>query len=151
MNRYGEREDWPQTTEGMQITAVEAYGNEEQREPTPPTPPLLDDHPYVRITQYQGFREYDFDPAKRISVPLTRAEIRTLAQHHLDRIDQFEGFIQCGGAYGNSDIHRDNHHRGRFVELSSMLPDEDREKFNEIIEIRDRYIETLYDPEEGLR
>lgn len=148
MNLYREHEDDMGRAPSTQGDAVPS---EESREWFQPTPPLLEDHPYVRITQYEGFRECDFNPAKRMSVPLTQAEIRVLAQHHLDRVCQFEGFVKCGGSYGRSDIHRDNYHRGRFVELAGLLSDEDREKFNEIIEIRDRYVETLYDPEEGAR
>ncbi len=118
------------------------------REPFPPAPPLLEDHPFIRILEHQGFQEQDFNPAKRMPVPLTQAEIRTLAQHHLDKVYQFLGFMKTGGSFGSSDLHRDDYHRDRFGALVDLLPEEDREKFREISRIRDIYIETLCDPEE---
>ena len=39
--------------------------NNVNKEPFPPTPPVLKDHPYIRILQYCGFGENDFDPANR--------------------------------------------------------------------------------------
>jgi hypothetical protein len=119
-----------------------------RKEPLPPTPPLLEDHPYIRILRYQGFAESDFDPESRVAVPLTRAEIRVLAQHHLDRTYQFEASINLGCAVGVSDHYRDHYNQCRFGELADLLPEEDQEKFKEIIRIRDKYIETLYNPED---
>lgn len=118
------------------------------REPFPPTPAVLEDHPFVRILQYQGFHERDFDPAKRVPVPLTQAEIRTLAQHHLDAVYQFLAFQKTGGSVGMSDFHRDQYRRERFGALAELLSEEDREKFLEITRIRNAYIETLRDLEE---
>jgi len=117
-------------------------------EPFPTSPAVLEDHPFVRILQYQGFREQDFDPAKRVPVPLTQAEIRTLAQHHLDGVYQFLGYMQTGGSFGSSDLHRDAYHRGRFGALADLLSEEDQKRFGEIMRIRNEYIETLSDPEE---
>lgn len=128
--------------------ATPAAGNGD-REPFPPSPAVLDDHPVIRILQYQGFRERDFDPAKRVPVPLTQAEIRTLAQHHLDAVYQFLGFMKTGGAVGSSDLHRDAYHRERFGAFAALLTEEDREKFLEITRIRNAYIEGLCDPEVG--
>ncbi len=119
-----------------------------RKEPLPPTPPLLEDHPFIRILQYQGFEESDFKPANRVAVPLTRAEIRVLAQHHLDRIYQFLGYMKTGGCGGSTDFHRDFYHRDRFGELAEHLLDEDLDKFREITRMRDMYIKTLHDPED---
>lgn len=124
------------------------YGDD-TREPFPPAPPLLRDHPYVRITQSAGLLEEDFDPTHRTAVPLTRIEIRTLAQHHLDKVASYAAFRRMGGYYGSSDTRRDVHYRNRFSDMMDLLPEEDREKFREIIAMRERYIDTLYDPEEG--
>ena len=118
------------------------------KEPFPPTPPVLEDHPYIRVLQYQGFREEDFDPANRVPVQLTQTEIRTLAQHHLDAIYQFLGFMKTGGSVGSSDFRRDDYHHDRFGDLTALLSEEDREKFLEITRIRNEYIATLRDPEE---
>lgn len=118
------------------------------REPFPPTPAVLEDHPFVRILQYAGFYEKDFDPADRVPVPLTQAEIRTLAQHHLDAVYQFLAFQKTGGSFGMSDVHRDRYRRERFVALADLLSEEDQKRFGEIMRIRDEYVETLSDPEE---
>lgn len=118
------------------------------KEPFPPPPAVLEDHPFIRILQYRGFHESDFDPAKRVPVPLTQAELRTLAQHHLDAVYQFLGFMKTGGSVGSSDFHRDAYHRERFGALAELLSQENREKFSEITRIRNVYIETLRDPEE---
>ena len=118
------------------------------KEPFPPTPPLLADHAYIRILQYQGLRECDFDPAERISVPLTQTEIRALAQHHLDGVYQFLCYMKSGGCFGSSDFHRDAYYRGRFGELAELLSQEDQDKFREIMRIRNMYVETLRDHEE---
>lgn len=118
------------------------------REPFPPTPAVLEDHPFVRILQYQGFYEQDFDPADRVPVQLTQAEIRTLAQHHLDAVYQFLAFQKTGGSVGGTDFRRDHYRRDRFFELSGMLSEEDHRKFDEVIRIRNEYIDTLRDPEE---
>ena len=118
------------------------------REPLPPAPPLLEDHPYIRITQSCGLSEEDFNPTKRVPVPLTQVEIRTLAQHHLDRAYQFLGYMKSGGSVGSSDFYRDSYYRGRFGELAELLTEEDRENFREIMRIRNMYVKGLSDPEE---
>jgi hypothetical protein len=129
-----------------QATPPDGNGN---REPFPSPPTVLEDHPFIRILQHQGFQESDFDPTKRVPVPLTQAEIRTLVQHHLDAVYQFLGFMKTGGSSGSSDFHRDAYHRERFGALTDLLSEEDREKFLEITRIRNAYIETLHDPKEG--
>jgi len=118
------------------------------REPFPPSPPVLEEHPFIRILRYQGFSEHDFDPAKRVSVPLTQAEIRTLAQHHLDNVYRFRGFMKTGGSFGSSDLYRDAYHRERYGNLAELLSQEDQAKFQEIQRIRNEYIETLRDTED---
>jgi hypothetical protein len=123
----------------------------DSNEPLPPAPPLLDDHPYIRITHSQGFSEQDFDPTERIPVPLTQTEIRTLAQHHLNSVYHLWGYMKSGGSIGSSDLHRDAYYRGRFGELAELLSEEDRNKFREIMRIRNMYIDTLRDHEEGLK
>jgi len=118
------------------------------REPFPPTPAVLEDHPYVRILQYPGLHEEDFDPAKRVPVPLTQAEIRTLAQHHLDTSYRFLAYQNTGGSFGMSDLRRDQYCRERFITLADLLSEEDQNRFGEIIRIRNEWVETLRDPEE---
>ncbi len=118
------------------------------KEPLPPAPPLLDDHPYIRITQSQGLPERDFDPTKRIPVPLTQAEIRTLAQHHLDSVYHFLCYMKSGGSIGSSELYRDAYYRARFGELAELLSRDDQAKFHEIMRRRNIYVETLRDPEE---
>jgi hypothetical protein len=126
-------------------TPLAGNGN---REPFPPSPAVLEDHPYVRILHYQGFHEQDFDPAKRVPVPLTQAEIRTLAQHHLDDVYRFLAYQQTGGSFGMTDLRRDRYHRERFGALADLLSEEEQKRFGEIMRIRNEYIETLSDPEE---
>jgi hypothetical protein len=114
----------------------------------PPAPPLLEDHPYIRIIEGRGFSEQDFDPAKRIPVPLTQTEIRVLAQHHLDSVYHFLGFMKSGGSFGSSDLHRDAYYRERFGQLAELLSRKDQDRFREIMRIRNTYVDTLRDPEE---
>ena len=39
-----------------------------------------------------------------MTVSLTQAEIRTLAQHHLDAVYQFLGLMKTSGSVGSSDF-----------------------------------------------
>lgn len=139
------RKDTNPNSDPKHATPPVGAGN---RKPFPPKPAPLEDHPFVQILQYQGFHESDFDPAKRVPVPLTQAELRTLAQHHLDAVYQFLGFMKTGGSFGSSDLHRDAYHRERFGALAELLSQEDRDNFCEITRIRNTYIDTLRDPEE---
>ena len=113
----------------------------------PAAPAVLEDHPYIRITRRQGFVERDFDPAKRVLVPLTQTEIRTLAQHHLDAVYKSLGFIKWDGSFGDADRDRDAYYRGRYRELVELLSKEDLEMFREINRIRKMYIDSFRAPE----
>ena len=112
-----------------------------------PAPTVLEDHPYIRITRCQGFVERDFDPAKRVLVPLTQTEIRVLAQHHLDAVYKGLGFIKWDGSFGDADRDSDAYYRGRYRELVDLLSKEDLEMFREINRIRKMYIDSFRAPE----
>jgi len=113
----------------------------------PTAPAVLEDHPYIRITRSQGFSERDYDPAKRVLVPLTQTEIRVLAQHHLDAVYNGLGFIKMCGTFGDADRDRDAYYRGRYRELVELLSKEDCEMFREINRIRKMYLDTFRDAE----
>ena len=112
-----------------------------------PAPTVLEDHPYIRITRCQGFVERDFDPTKRVLVPLTQTEIRTLAKHHLDAVYKGLGFYKWDGSFGDADRDRDTYYRGRYRELVDLLSKEDQEVFREINRIRKMYLDTFRDAE----
>ena len=120
----------------------------DNKEPLPPAPPLLQGHPYIRITRSEGFSEQNFVPIKRTQVSLTQVEIRLLAQHHLDCVYDFLCFRKSGGSFGIIAMHRDACHRKRFGELVPLLSQEDQEKVCEIIDIMSMWEDTLCDSAE---
>ena len=117
------------------------------KEPFPPTPPVLEDSPFFQILKRWGYRERELDSSIRVPELLAPAEIRVLAQHHLDASYHFRGFIKAGGVASSSDLDRDDYHRARFRGLTARLSEEDRAKFRELIRTRNECIETLRDPE----
>jgi hypothetical protein len=106
------------------------------KEPFPPTPPVLEDSPFFHILKRWGYRERELDSSIRVPALLSPAEIRVLAQHHLDASHHFRGFMKAGGAASSSDFDRDDYHRARFRELTARLSEEDRAKFREFIRTR---------------
>ena len=139
MRNYGNPNSNPK-----HATPLAGNGN---REPFPPPSPLLE-HPHMRILKYPNFGKEDFDPADRVLVPLARDEIRMLALHYLDTVYSLQAYIKAGGSVGSSDFHRDDYYRCRFVSLADLLSEEDQKAFGEIARDREKYIETLRDPEE---
>jgi hypothetical protein len=112
-------------------------------EPLPAAPPVLEREPIVRLMHQRGFEEVDYSPEKRVPVNLTNAEIRTLAQHHLDRACYIVGYIRSGGGCGSTDIHRSIYHEDRFLDLRGLLAEADQKAFDEIVAIRNDYLDTL--------
>jgi len=117
------------------------------KEPFPPSLPFLEEQSFNRILKRWGYREHELDSSIRVPELLSPAEIRVLAQHHLDASYHFRGFIKAGGVASSSDLDRDDYHRARFRGLTARLSEEDRAKFREFIRTRNEYIETLHDPE----
>ena len=89
-----------------------------------------------------GFQESDWDMSDPLVLKATKAEVRTLAQHHLDRTFFFSVWFSTEGA-GSSDVARQLYHYDRFHDLRSLLDAEDCKHFDEIIRIRKEYIREL--------
>jgi len=72
----------------------------------------------------------------------TKAEVRTLAQHHVDRAFSFSAWFSTGNS-SVSEIYCQAYHQNRFYDLLELLDAKDHRHFDEIIRIRNEYIREL--------
>lgn len=114
-------------------------------EPLPQAPPVLPDFTaaYGPITeQGHGFYEPDVEMNDPVVLKATKAEVRTLAQHHADRAFSFSAWFSTGNV-SVSEIYCQAYHEKRFYDLLGLLDAKDHRHFNEIIRIRNEYIRKL--------
>lgn len=78
-----------------------------------------------------------------ISVALTRAELWTLAQRHLNTVLMYREFVEWTGMCEDIYHARSSIHGTRFWELYEQLPPEDQQRFAKQIEMRQRYIDSV--------
>jgi len=115
-------------------------------EPLPQAPPVLVECPVTGVLSMQqgvGLQESDWEMSDPVELKATKAEVRTLAQHHLDKSFSFSVWFSAEGAAGSSDIARQFYHFDRFHQLRALLDDKDHKFFGEIIQIRNEYIRKL--------
>jgi len=135
----------PNTSTGSSHNTPSYWHDCKTPEPLPQAPQVLEACPIrgvLTMQHGQGFEESDWDMSDPVVLKATKAEVRTLAQHHLDRTFLFSVWFSTEGA-GSSDIARQFYHFDRFHELQALLDAEDRGRFDEIIGIRKEYIREL--------
>jgi len=86
---------------------------------------------------------FDYSEKAALTVTLTRAEICTLAQRHLSTVLMWNEFLGWTGICEDVWLQRAEHHEARFQQLLKHLPAEDQQRFQQQIEIRQRYIEAV--------
>ena len=111
-------------------------------EPLPQAPPVLWSDPALRVLtvhQGEGFQETDWDMKDTVELQATKAEVRTLAQHHLDMAFTRSLWFSTGWS-SSSEFFRQAFHFARYQELETLLDAEDRRLFSDVIRIRNEYI-----------
>ena len=114
-------------------------------EPLPQAPPVVWTDPAIRVLTMQqgnGFQESDWEMNDPVVLKATKAEVRTLSQHHLDTAFTHSLWFSTGWS-SSSEYYRQAYHFNRFQELRSLLDAEDCRLIDEIIRIRSEYIRTL--------
>jgi hypothetical protein len=86
---------------------------------------------------------YDYSEEPAIAVTLTRAEVKLLAQRHLNTAMDWEEFYAWNGLAEKEWAVRSMIHDARSHVLADLLPPEDQHGFRRQIEIRDRYIASV--------
>lgn len=87
---------------------------------------------------------FDYRERPGITVTLTRAELRLLAQRHLSTLFGWEEFSALNGEPASPLIlERTSEHHSRFRELYGHLDPADQKRFDRQIEIRQRYIQAV--------
>ncbi len=87
---------------------------------------------------------YRYDLGEPVQqVELTRAEIRNLAQRHLNTFFRETEFVTWTGECDRRLDERAMQHEARFWRLYSILPVEDQRRFDLQIEIRQRYLQSI--------
>lgn len=89
------------------------------------------------------FIENQFAEKGRVAVPLTRSEIRILAQHHWDAGYGIASYIAANVGHGSSDLRRMYYYDGRCMELVDQLPEQDQKQFEQMCEERNAHLEAL--------
>ena len=86
---------------------------------------------------------YDYSEVPAIPAMLTRAEVKLLAQRHLNTAMDWEEFYAWNGLAEKEWAVRSMIHDARSHVLADLLPPEDQHEFRRQIEIRDRYIASV--------
>jgi len=115
----------------------------ETPEPLPQAPPVLEWSPAIHVIQGQGFHTDDKDPENQIPFKATQDELVTLAKHHLDRAYYFKAWFAATGNTGGFESREEIYSEVRFSQVYSVLDASAREKVDEVISIRNIYIDQL--------
>lgn len=107
----------------------------------------------MSITQTDGsfkssglaINESDFMPESRVSVPLSTAEIRLLAELHLDAAFDVASAVAGDAYYGRSDVARMHFHELRFAEFVDLLPARERHRLISVRDDRSASLKALGD------
>jgi len=86
---------------------------------------------------------YDYSEEPEIAVTLTRAEVKLLAQRHLNTVMDWEEFYAWNGLAEREWAVRSMIHDARSRRLADLLPHDERDGFRRQIEIRNRYIASV--------
>jgi hypothetical protein len=135
----------PNTRMGSTPSTPSYWDDCKTPEPLPQAPPVVWTDPAIRVLTMQqgnGFQESDWEMNDPVELKATKAEVRTLAQHHLDTAFTHSVWFSTGWS-SSSEYYRQAYHFNRFQELRSLLDAEDCRLIDEIIRIRSEYIRTL--------
>lgn len=86
---------------------------------------------------------YDYSEEPAIAVTLTRAEVKLLAQRHLNTAMDWEEFYAWNGLAEKELAVRSMIHDARSRLLADLLPRDERDGLRRQIEIRNRYIASV--------
>jgi hypothetical protein len=86
---------------------------------------------------------YDCSEKPSIAAALTVAEVRLLAQRHLNTVVKWEEFFVWTGMIEWEFTQRVMCHNIRFQQLAELLPAEEQQRFRQQIAIRDRYVKSV--------
>jgi hypothetical protein len=86
---------------------------------------------------------YKFQEKPAIAATLTAAEVRLLAQRHLNTVVKWEEFFVWTGMIEWEFTQRVMCHNIRFQQLAELLPAEEQQRFRQQIAIRDRYVKSV--------
>jgi hypothetical protein len=86
---------------------------------------------------------YEYSEAPAVTVSLVAAELRLLAQRHLNTAKGWAEFYAWNGLAEELFAERAMIHEARFRALADLLPAEEQERFQRQIEIRNRYIASV--------
>ena len=86
---------------------------------------------------------YDYSEEPAIAVTLTRAEVKLLAQRHLNTAMDLEEFYAWNGLAEKEWVVRSMIHDARSRLLADLLPRDERDGFRRQTEIRNRYIASV--------
>ena len=86
---------------------------------------------------------YDYAGQPGITLSLTLAEVKNLAQRHLNTVYDWKEYFAWNGLPEGRIEFRVVIHESRFRQLYELLAATEREQFDRQIEIRDRYIHAI--------
>jgi hypothetical protein len=112
-------------------------------EPLPQSPPVLEWSPAIHVIQGRGFLTDDKDPENQIAFKATQAELVTLAKHHLDRTYYFKAWYAATRNTGGFESREEIYSEVRFSQIYSLLDTPARQKLDEVVAIRNLYIDHL--------
>jgi hypothetical protein len=124
--------DTPNTSMGITSSTQSYWHDCKTPKPLPQAPPVLG----------HGFHEPDVEMNDPVVLKATKAEVRALAQHHVDSAFEFSAWFSTGNV-SMSEIHRQAYHQNRFYTLLGLLDAKDHRHFDEIIRIGNEYIGEL--------
>jgi hypothetical protein len=122
----------PNTSTGSTPSTQSYWHDCKTPKPLPQAPPVLG----------HGLQESDWEMNDLVALKATKAEVRTLATHHLDTAFTQRAWFSTKWS-SSSEYYRQAYHFNRFQELPSLLDAEDRRLIDEVIRIRKEYIREL--------
>ncbi len=126
----------------MEKHVEDLSGSEHAAEPSlsrgqgmlPAAPPVLqhlDFRPYVRVVQGQGFYTSPAEEKEFVPFQATAAELRCLAQHHLERAYYFKTYCKATGDVGMREVYEQCYNFARYDQILALLPPADQDRLVE--------------------
>lgn len=109
----------------------------------PAAPPVLqhlDFQPYVRVVQGQGFHTSPAEEDELVPFQATVAELRCLAQHHLERACYFKTYCQATGDVGMREVFEQCYNFARYDQILALLPPSDQVRLTETKAVMEQHV-----------